>query len=130
MGVIFFGGSMELEVLRKKLSTFKTDGGRVTNVSDDLLLEILDAWENWEGTALAFYTALGSNHRKMASMMGKAKKLKREGVVLPFKEIAVEGITDTSNPSTIICDIEVQEKDKIIRFRKVDMLVEYLKKAA
>jgi hypothetical protein len=70
---------MELEVLKKKLSTFKGEGGRVTNVSDDLLLEILHAWENWTGSANSFYTAIGSNHRKMASMMGKAKKLKREG---------------------------------------------------
>ena len=120
---------MELDVLKKKLSTFKTDGGKVTNVSDELLLEILYAWENWTGSAHAFYTAIGSNHHKMASMMGKAKKLKREGHSLPFEEVKVEGITDTDNPIPLVCDIEVQDKNKIIRFRKVDLLVEYLKKA-
>jgi len=121
---------VELEVLKKKLSTFKTEGGKVTNVSDDLLLEILSAWENWTGSAHAFYTAIGSNHRKMASMMGKAKKLKRGGHSLPFEEISVEGITNASSPAPIVCDIEVQDKNKIIRFRKVDLLIEYLKKAA
>lgn len=121
---------MELEILKKKLSTFKTAGGKVTNVSDELLLEILHNWELWSGSAHAFYTAIGSNHRKMASMMGKAKKLKREGHVIPFEEIQIEGITDATNPTPVYCDIEVQDKNKIIRFRKVDLLIEYLKKAA
>ena len=66
----------------------------------------------------------------MARMIGKAKQLKRDGVVAPFQEISIEGITDTSNPTPISCDIEVQEKDKLIRFRKVDLLIEYLKKVS
>ena len=121
---------MDLEILKKKLSTFKGEGGRIRNVSDDLLLEILAAWEQWTGTSQAFYKGLGSNFKSMASMMGKAKKLKREGHNLSFKEISVEGITHTDNPSSIICDIELCEQNKIIRFRKVDLLIEYLKKVA
>jgi hypothetical protein len=121
---------MELEILKRKLSSFKGDGGRVTKVSDDLLLEILNTWENWNGTASDFYRGIGSNSKKMARMIGKAKQLKREGHSMPFEEIKIEGITNTENPSSMICDIEVQEKDKIIRFRKVDLLIEYLKKAA
>lgn len=121
---------MELEVLKKKLSSFRGEGGRVTNVSDELLLEILSAWEQWTGTASDFYRGIGSNHAKMAKMMGKAKRLKREGVTMPFQEIAIEGVTDGSSSSTIPCDIEVEDKNKIIRFRKVDLLIEYLKKAS
>ena len=121
---------MDLEILKKKLSTFKTVGGKVTNVSDELLLEILDAWENWSGTAHGFYTSIGSNHRKMASMMGKAKKLKREGNVIPFQELQVEGLTGTDTPVPLFCDIEVQDKNRVIRFAKVDSLLEYLKKVA
>lgn len=121
---------MDLEVLKKKLSSFKGEGGRVTRVSDDLLLEILSAWEVWTGSAKDFYRSLGSNQKKMARMIGKAKQLKRDGASLPFQEITVEGITDSSNPSPIICDIEVQDHHRIIRFRKVDLLIEYLKKAS
>lgn len=121
---------MDLEVLKRKLSTFKTEGGKVTKVSDELLLEILESWETWNGTAQSFYLAIGSNYKKMASMMGKAKKLKREGHAAPFKEVIVDGITDTTTLSPILCDIELQENNKIIRFRKVDVLMEYLKKAA
>ena len=121
---------MELEVLKKKLSTFRGEGGRIRGVNDDLLLEILSAWEQWTGPAKHFYSAIGSSQKGMASMIGKAKKLKREGRSLPFEEIKVEGITDSEAPTSIGCDIEVQDKNKIIRFRKVDLLIEYLKKAA
>ena len=121
---------MELEVLKKKLSTYRGDGGRIRGVSDDLLLEILSAWEQWTGPASHFYKAIGSSRKGMASMIGKAKKLKREGHTIPFEEVQIEGLTDTQNPSPITCDIEVQHNDKIIRFRKVDPLIEYLKKAA
>lgn len=120
---------MELEILKKKLSTFRGEGGYIKNVPDDLLLEIISAWEQWTGTAKSFYHGLGSNPKSMAVLMGKAKRLKREGHVIPFKEIAIEGVTNTDNP-TITCDIELYEQNRIIRFRKVDLLVEYLKKAA
>ena len=121
---------MELEVLRKKLSSFRGEGGRVNNVSDDLLLEILFAWEAWTGSAKEFYRGIGSNHRKMARMLGKAKQLKREGCNISFQEIAVEGVTGTTPSQPLSCDIEVQDKNKVIRFGKVDVLIEYLKKAA
>ena len=121
---------MELEILRKKLSTFRTESGSIRGVSDDVLLEVLHAWENWPGTSKDFYRGLGSSRTGMASMIGKAKRLKREGVVLPFKEVIVEGVTDTSRPHSLTCDIEVQDGSKLIRFRNVDFLIEYLKKAA
>lgn len=121
---------MDLEVLKKKLSTFRGEGGRVRNVSDDLLLEVLSAWEHWTGTAKDFYKSIGISSKGMASIIGKAKRLRREGHSVPFEEVRVEGLTDTHSPGPIICDIEVQDKNKIIRFRKVDLLIEYLKKAA
>lgn len=121
---------MELEILKKKLSSFKGEGGRIRGVSDDLLLEVLSAWEHWAGSSKEFYKSIGSSAKGMASMIGKAKRLKREGHSIAFEEIKIEGVTDTESPKSIICDIEVQDKNKIIRFRKVDLLIEYLKKAA
>jgi len=79
---------MELEILKKKLSSYRGEGGRVTKVSDELLLEILGAWENWTGSARDFYSSLGSNHKKMARMIGKAKQLRREGHSVPFQGIS------------------------------------------
>jgi hypothetical protein len=121
---------VELEILKKKLSSFRGNGGRIRGVSDDLLLEVLSAWEHWAGSSKEFYKSIGSSSKGMASMIGKAKRLKREGHVVPFEEIKIEGVTDTTNLTPITCDIEVQDKNKIIRFRKVDLLIEYLKKAA
>lgn len=121
---------MELEVLKKKLSSFKGEGGRIRNVSDELLLEVLSAWEHWGGSARSFYKSIGCSQKGIASMLGKAKRLRRQGHSIPFQELSIEGVTNTDTPSSVICDIEVQDNNKIIRFRKVDLLVEYLKKAA
>jgi len=112
---------MDLEVLKKKLSSFRSEGGRVTKVSDELLIEILAAWENWTGSAKDFYRGIGSNQKKMARMMGKAKQLRRDGMINPFQEVAIEGVSNTWEANPISCDIEVQEKD---------LLVEYLKKVS
>ena len=121
---------MELEILKKKLSSFKGEGGRIRGVSDELLLEVLSAWEHWTGTARNFYRSIGCSQKGMASMIGKAKRLKREGHSMPFQEVQIEGVTDVTTSTPINCDIEVQDSNKIIRFRKVDLLIEYLKKAA
>lgn len=71
---------MEIEILKKKLSTFRSEKGKITKVSDELAVEILLAWEQWTGPASGFYSALGADYRKMAKILGKAKKLKREGI--------------------------------------------------
>lgn len=122
---------MELEVLRKKLSSFKTEGGKTKNVSDDLLLEILSAWEHWGGSAIDFYRGIGSNNKSMAALLRKAKRLKREGATMPFSEVKFDDMS-ASGPdmASFPCDIEVQDHNKVIRFRKVDLLIEYLKKVA
>lgn len=121
---------MELEVLKKKLSTFRGEGGRIRSVNDDLLLEVLTSWESWTGSAKEFYKSIGCSQKGMASMIGKAKRLKREGHSLPFEEVKIEGISEFQTLSSTSCDIEVLDKNRIIRFRKVDVLLEYLEKAA
>jgi hypothetical protein len=120
---------MDLDILKKKLSSFKTPKGVLTKVNDELLLEILQAWEQWTGPARNFYTAIGTNPKKFAKMLGRAKQLKRDGhAVDSFQEISVQGADEMV--TSLSCDIELQENNKIIRFRKVDLLIEYLKKVA
>lgn len=118
---------MELETLKKKLSTYKTDGGYLKNVSDDLLVEILNAWENWNGPSADFYRAIGTNSKRFASLLGKAKKLKREGhEASGFAEVKLEPPT----PKTAF-PIEIEwDNGRSIRFQEVDFLVDFLKKAA
>jgi hypothetical protein len=124
---------MELEVLKKKLGTYRNARGQVRNVPDELLLEVLTTWERWTGTTPEFYRGIGISHAGMASMMGKAKKLKREGrTVSPgeFTEVTAEmfSVNGVTPPAS---GIELSwSEGKVIRFGQVDQLLEFLKKAA
>ena len=55
---------MELEVLKKKISTYKSPSGRVCKLSNDLLYEILLAWENWTDSRSSFYSAIGVSYKE------------------------------------------------------------------
>ena len=121
---------MDLSILKKKLSTYRTEGGYLKNVGDELLVEILGAWEEWSGPTKEFYRALGADHRKMASLMGRAKKLKREGVVpeTQFKEVKLgRSRVDLNCREAIVLK---WEQGTMIRFKQVDQLVDFLKKVA
>ena len=121
---------MDLTILKKKISTYRSEGGKLRKVSDDVLMEILQTWESWSGPASGFYAELGVDHRKMASLLGKAKKLKREGhfPVEEFKEIKVSEGGQFLGPCQ---GIEMAwENGKVIRFSQVDQLIDFLKKVA
>ena len=65
---------MDNVTLKKKLSTYESDKGYLKGVSDDILYEVLIAWENWTGSSSDFYRSLGFSFRQMAGLIGKAKK--------------------------------------------------------
>jgi hypothetical protein len=121
---------MDMEVLRKRISSYRTPKGRLTRIPDELLVDILKAWERWTGPASGFYSALGADHRKMAGLIGRAKKLKREGVFPEemFKEIQVED-TSVVTPANSPCQgIEiVWDNGKLIRFPQVEVLIDFLR---
>ncbi len=123
---------MDMEILKKKLSSYRTPSGRLTSVPDELLMEILGAWEHWTGPATGFYAALGADHRKMASLIGRAKKLKREGhfAADEFKPVQVVDPSYVSGLNSG-CGIElVWDGGRVIRFSQVEQLMAFLKAAA
>ena len=125
---------MDLTVLKKKLSSYRTNGGYVKNVSADLLIEILAAWESWTGPAKGFYTELGINTNSGGRMIGEAKKLKREGFATDaFKEVKIQ--ESPSNQASLVAGpcqgIEIMwDNGKLIRFPQVESLIDFLKKVA
>jgi hypothetical protein len=124
---------MDNVTLKKKLSTYESEKGYLKNVSDDILFEVLVAWENWTGPAKEFYRSLGFSPNQMASVIGKAKKLKREGYFgeSDFKQIKVESSPIVSEGSGPCLAAEIVWKDgRVIRFAQVDLLIDFLKKAA
>lgn len=122
---------MDMDVLKKRISTFRGEGGRVRITDEGLLMEILQAWEQWTGPAKSFYPAIGVSQTGMASIIGKAKKLRREGhfPAEEFKEIKLSGAESGSvGPCS---GIEIAwDNGKLIRFQQVDQLVDFLKKVA
>lgn len=126
---------MDLTVLKKRISSYRTPKGRITSLPDELLAEILHAWEQWSAAPSAFYKALGVDYRKMSSMMGKAKQLKRDGAFdgLNFTEVVVVGDDESAGlscPPSSGCNIELVYKSNVIRFGSSDLLLDFLKKAA
>ncbi len=120
---------MDLAVLKKKISTFRSEGGKLRNVSDDVLADVIYAWENWTGTSSAFYSAIGVDCRKAASMIGKAKRLKREGAFSAgdFTELKIDHKVETA--SILPCTgIEIVWNNRhIIRFQQVSHLISFLR---
>lgn len=122
---------MDNTVLKKKLSTFRSPKGSLLGVTPEVLHELLRAWEGWTASLREFYQSIGVSQRQAAGLLGKAKRMCREGgfPAEEFKEIQIP-----SELSSVVggCEkIELTwESNKVIRFKQVDQLVEFLKKVA
>ena len=124
---------MDHPVIRKRLSTFKTEKGTLNKVSDEVVIEVLTAWENWTGTIKDLYRELDMSKMQMDIMIKKGKKLRREGhfTVSEFKEIKVEDSPSnlTSLTSGPCHGVEILwDGGKLIRFAHVEQLIDFLKK--
>ena len=121
---------MDIEVLKKKISTFRGDGGKVRITDDQLYLEILQAWEQWKGTSKEFFRAIGVSKSGLAAIIGKAKRMRREGH-FPAEEFKEVKITETAGSIMPCSGVEViWENGKLIRFSEVEQLIDFLKKVA
>ena len=96
---------------------------------------LLPGRKNWSGTSKEFYRSLGYTSAQMASVIGKAKKLKREGHFGDgeFRQVGVSLPADplvsvTGGPSAAV-EI-VWTNGQVIRFSGVDYLMDFLKKSA
>jgi hypothetical protein len=120
---------MENTVLKKRLNTYKSEEGRLNKVDDEVVIDVLRAWENWQGNTSELYRELGLSKMQLVTMIQKAKKLVKKGAVTgsDFKEISVSGANATHD-SDAGYGIELSwEGGKLVRFREVGQLLEFLK---
>ena len=123
---------MDNNVIRKRLNTFKTSEGRLRRMSDEVIIDVLRAWENWSGTTTALYRELGLSKMQMATILKKAKKLVKDGITTEgeFKQIEVQS---AQSPFSHQCGTAIElswDCGKVIRFPEVDLLVDFLRKAS
>ena len=114
-------------VLKKRIQTFKTAKGALIGLTDELVVDIVRAWERWPGTGKAFYASLGIKKEQLGFIMRKGKRLFKEGKekLGPFTPIEAKPPRSSGAPIVLNWD-----KGKSIRFYQVEQLVEFLKKAA
>jgi hypothetical protein len=124
---------MDNAILKKRLNTYKSDKGVLKQVADDVVIDVLRAWENWPGKVNELYRDLGLSKMQLVTMIQKAKRLVKSGVVVPseFKEIKIESSASSGLGGGPCQGIELGwENGKVIRFVQVEQLVDFLKKVA
>ena len=123
---------MDNAILKKRLGTFKSSKGSLARISDDVIIDVLKAWECWEGSTKKFSSEIGISFAQLGVIIKKGKKLIKNGVVSDseFKQIAVQEPSETSEVECKGGIVLKWETGKTIRFPQVDQLVEFLKKVA
>lgn len=127
---------MDNAILKKRLNTFRVGkSGRLQEISNDVILTVHKAWENWPRSTRDFCRELDVSPTQMGVIIKKAKSLIKSGIVTEseFQEVALAG-TGGASPaagSTPCSAIELSwNEGRIIRFPRVDDLLDFLKKAA
>jgi hypothetical protein len=116
---------MDTTILKKRLNTYKSGKGNLTKVDDEVVMEVLRSWEQWQGSTKDLYRELGLSKMQLVTMIQKAKKLVKNGAVTGgnFKEIKV-------NAPALDCGDKIElvwDNGRQIRFSAVSQLLEFLK---
>jgi hypothetical protein len=92
------------------------------------------AWEQWTGSGKEFYRSIGLTPSQVGPLLGKAKKLKREGRFGEgeFKAVKIDSVGTILPVDHGPCSGAeiVWNNGRVIRFMQVDLLLDFLKKSA
>jgi hypothetical protein len=93
-------------------------------VDDEVVMEVLRAWEQWQGSGAELYRGLGLSKMQLVTMIQKAKRLVKKGAGSSgdFKEIQVTGATNEPGDKIEL----IWDKGRTIRFSVVSQLLEFL----
>lgn len=127
--------NMDYTILKKRLETYKTSNGKFRDVADDVLIEVLRAWEGFSGSPGDFYSEIGVSSKQFSKLLGNAKKANREGRGGDgeFKEIALEALGGATSMPIGGASNHIElcwDAGKVIRFPQVEQLLDFLKKVA
>jgi hypothetical protein len=115
-------------ILKKRLNSFRSTKGSLVRVPDELIIDIIRAWERWPGSAKTFYSSIGIKREQLASLIKKGKRLLKDGkdTLGPFTPIDIKNPPGQHKVPIILN----WDKKKSIKFYEVDHLIEFLKKAS
>ena len=127
---------MDLMILRKKIDGFRLGNGQLQNVPPELLFELRQAWENFAGTPVDFRRELGMKVGTLRKLLCESKKLNHVlasaaamGMGDPGAEQLAQDASAALNSSGYL-ELVFDNGNKIIRFPSIDVLIEFLKRAA
>ena len=123
--------SMDYEVMRKKLDTYRKSNGQFKHVNGDLLVELLRMWEAHTGPSLEFAKKLGMRSKQLGSLIREGRKVatSTENVDPAFHALQLQNSPSEGGVPCIGIELH-WGTDKLIRFPSVDTLWDFLKKAA
>jgi len=120
---------MEFAVLKKKLTSFRSKEGKLKKVPGELLVAVLRTWEAYTGPMSEFSREIGLRQSQLGPLIHRARLYAKSSVqgAEDFTEIRVLEETPPAGESMIELS---WEGGKVIRFRRTDELVDFLKKVA
>jgi hypothetical protein len=91
---------MELGMLKKRLDGYRDSGRSLRNVPPELLLELRQSWERYEGSPEQFRTELGVKTGTLRKLLVESKKLNHVIASAGAVGVAVGEMTEggTSEP--------------------------------
>jgi hypothetical protein len=121
---------MDFEILRKKLDAFKTPGGSYKNIRNELLVELLRVWEEHKGPSAALARQLGMTRGQLGRQIREARKAAviSDSVDPAFQALQVPSLAEDGTKEGSIS--MSWGGDKVVKFPNVDLLIEFLRKAA
>jgi hypothetical protein len=130
---------MDLNILKKKIDGYRNGSGSIKNVPPELLLELRQAWETYGGGLNQFRAELGVKTGTLRKLLVESKKLNHVLASSSAMGLVPAGGSDEANSSSGSAEthstghrleLSFDQGNKVIRFPTVDLLVEFLRKAA
>jgi len=123
------GEVMAFAVLKKKLSSFRSKEGKLRKVPEELLIAVLRSWEAYTGPMAKFSKEVGLRSTHLGPLIQRARLCAKNNVqgAEDFTEIRMSEVPPASGDTMIELS---WEGGKVIRFKRTDELVDFLKKVA